>query len=98
MKEPLITYENRAGTPIEAGGQRITPFSKVLILRIPGFPGGLIWNRPTSISVSNENGPEQTIPIVDVTRMALWSLLGAWFAGMIIAGLLSMRKRSGLNN
>ncbi len=89
MANPLIRYETRAGQPIQAAGRRITPFSKALIIRFPGFPGGLIWNRPVSVAVTGEDGQEQVIPVVDVTRMAIWGLFSGWLMVMAILWLLS---------
>jgi hypothetical protein len=92
MAEPLIRYETRAGEPIQAAGRRIIPFSKALIVRFPGLPGGVIWNRPVSVSVQEADGQEQVIPIVDVTRLAIWSMLGGSLLAMVILGLLVGRK------
>jgi hypothetical protein len=92
MPEPLIRYETRAGEPIQAAGRRIIPFSKALIVRFPGLPGGLIWNRPVSVSVQGEAGQEQVIPVVDVTRLALWGMLGGSLLAMAILGLILGRN------
>jgi hypothetical protein len=93
MPEPLIRYETRAGDPIQVAGRRIIPFSKALIVRFPGPHGGLIWNRPVSVAVQGDDGQERVIPVVDVTRMAIWGMLGGWLMVMAILGLLSRLGR-----
>ena len=35
-----LTYETHAGEPVRAGRRRLTPFSKVLRIQIPGGPSG----------------------------------------------------------
>jgi hypothetical protein len=73
----LITVEIKGGEPFHDGDTTITPFNKVLRLQLPGWQGGLIWNRPTSILVQSGSGKEQVIPVPDVTRQVQWSLLVA---------------------
>lgn len=87
----LITIENRAGTPIQAGGRRITPFSQVVMLKIPGFTGGVIWNRPHAILVQEAGGTETVLPVTDITRQAQIFLL---CAGLFAGFLLWMRRRN----
>jgi hypothetical protein len=88
---PLIEIETHAGEPIQAGLLKVTPFSKALILRLPGFPGGLIWNRPASLLVQTADGQEQVLPVADVTRRAQWLLLGAGLLGAALIWLLYRR-------
>jgi hypothetical protein len=81
----LVTIENRAGAPIQAGDRRITPFNQVLMLKIPGLAGGLIWNRPHAILVQEADGTETVIPVTDITRQAQVLLLAAGLlAGFLI--------------
>lgn len=77
----LITIENRAGASIQAGGRRITPFTQVVMLKIPGFTGGLIWNRPHAVLVQEADGTETVIPVTDMTRQAQVFLLAAGLLG-----------------
>ena len=85
---PLIEIETRAGQPYQAGSLKITPFSRALIVRPHGMPGGLIWNWPSSLLVQTADGQEQTLPVVDVTRRAQWLLLGAGLLGATLIWLL----------
>ena len=88
----LIQTETRAGETITMGGTKIVPFSKSLRVQIPGWQGGLIWNRPASVLVISSDGHEQIIPIVDVTRQALWALLGVSLAVFPLMMLISQRR------
>lgn len=89
----FIQKEYAAGETITTeAGVRITPFSKILLIRIPGLKGGLIWNRPASLLVE-ENGEERILSIPDPTRTAQWAMLGS--AVLIpIAVWLLLRRRS----
>ena len=84
----LITIEHHTAPPVRHGNMTITAFSKVLRLNIPGFPGGLVWNWPDSVLVSNSNGDEQIIPVRDVTRQTLWVLAG--LTALVTAIILSI--------
>lgn len=94
MAEPLIQYETRSGEPVKFAGGTLVPFSKVLIIRLPGLHGGFIWNRPASVAVKSDDGHEQVIPVVDVTRLAIWNMLGGCFIVMAIVWLIT-RLRQG---
>ena len=88
----FIQTETRAGETITMGGTKIVPFSKSLRVQIPGLQGGLIWNRPAKLLVTSSDGYEQIIPIVDVTRQALWALLGVSLAVFPLMMLISLRR------
>lgn len=82
---PLFEFETHAGEPYTAGNLRITPFARSLTLRLPGFPGGLIWNRPTAVLVQDADGSEAVLPIHDITRRQQFTLLGI---GLFVAALV----------
>jgi len=88
----FIQTETKAGDAITMGETKIVPFSKSVRVQIPGLHGGLIWNRPASLLVTSSDGEEQIIPIVDVTRQALWALLGASTAVFLLMMLISLRR------
>ena len=88
----FIQTETKAGEAITMGETKIVPFSKSLRVQIPGWHGGLIWNRPVSLLVVSSDGSEQIIPIVDVTRQALWALLGVSLAVFPLMMLISQRR------
>lgn len=81
----FIQLENRAGKIISHGDLRIVPFSQALVLRLPGLPVGLVWNRPTAVWVRTADGKEQTLPIVDETLLAIvrWFGLAALFGALV---------------
>jgi len=84
---PILTIENQAGDPIQAGANRIVPFSQAVRLQIPGLQGGLVWNRPVSVLVQAADGGEQVLAIPDPTRQAQLTFLGAAFGAVLIYGL-----------
>jgi len=91
----FIQIENRAGPPIQSGDTRLVPISRALILHLPGSSGGLVWNRPTAVSVQMENGPEHVLPVQDVTRQTQIAILAAaMFGGLFMWLLTRMIKRS----
>ena len=69
----LISWETQSGTSTQVGARIITPQAKALTLRFPF--GGVVWNQPTGVLVE-EDGRIEYQPIIDVTRTAVWSLLG----------------------
>jgi hypothetical protein len=77
MLDQFIHIENRAGQIIQAGNTQIMPISQAIRMRLPGLPGGLIWNRPVSVVVTSAGGQEQILPIRDITRiaqLAIWAM------------------------
>jgi hypothetical protein len=91
-KSSWFNIETQAGSPIQAGNRKITPFATSWRLSIPGISGGLVWNRPTSILIESPEGDEAVQAIPDITRQVLWALLGASLA-MAILVWLTNRKR-----
>jgi hypothetical protein len=73
---PFLAIETLPGKSIQTGSNKITPFSQVVKLMLPGSRGGLIWNRPVSVLVQGDDGSEYVLPVVDATRMAQLTLLG----------------------
>lgn len=90
---PLLQIENNAGTPVTAGRTRIIPFAQSVRLDFPGFPGGVVWNRPLSILAVSANGDEQVIRVVDVTRRIQIALLAAGLLGGLLLWILGTNKR-----
>lgn len=84
MLDKFIQVENRAGSIIQAGENRLMPVSQAIRLQIPGLQGGLIWNRPVSVVVTTPDGQEQILPIRDVTRIAQLTLLGMAVVGSLL--------------
>lgn len=84
-----FSLENLEGKPIKVGENLITPISQSFQLTIPGFTGGLIWNRPVAVRVQATNGQEQVIPVQDVTRLVLLGILGF----TLLVALLSLSRK-----
>jgi hypothetical protein len=83
------------GDPITIGDVTITPQSQALAIRWSG--GGWVWNRPLAVLVERD-GETERIPIVDVTRVAQWTLLGisALFSVFVVGRtLIKFRERKG---
>jgi hypothetical protein len=69
----LVQLRTVQGQPILTGDVRLTPESQVLVVRLPF--GGLVWHRPTAVSVERAGRGIQRLPIVDLTRIAQVGLL-----------------------
>jgi hypothetical protein len=85
----LIRIETHPGQPVTAHGVRLLPFAKRLIVRLPVFNLGLVWNRPVSILVTRSDGQEQVLPVRDPTRQIVWSLYGAIVMMVLLIGLIN---------
>jgi hypothetical protein len=84
MRDNFLHVENMAGRSIQAGANRIVPVSQSVRLQVPGFQGGVIWNRPVSIVVTTPDGQEQVLPIRDITRIAQLTVFGAAILGTFL--------------
>lgn len=89
---PTIEKEIRSGEPRQVGDYQITPQTQVLQVRFANQRGGLIWNRPKAVLVKTPSGDEIRLPVVDYTRVAIWSMLAGGIIGAILIGLMR-RKR-----
>jgi hypothetical protein len=92
MPNRFIAIETVSGETAVSNGLKVTPFSQVFRIQLPGGRGGLVWNRPRSVLV-DVNGEETVLPVVDVTRLVQWSLYGLSFVLPLAVWLLS-RKTS----
>ncbi len=88
---PAIEREIRTGETMQVGDYQITPQTNVTRIRLPGKHSGLIWNRPRAVIVRTLDGQEISLPVRDVTRIAIWSMLAGGLVGAILVGL--MRRR-----
>lgn len=84
----FLNVEIRAGQPVQVGRRIITPFAQSFQLTFPGWIGGLIWNRPVSVLVQDEDGQEEVIPIPDVTRQTIWAFAGFSLVLMLVSWIL----------
>lgn len=83
-----IERETRTGKTKRVGDYEITPQTRVFKLQLPGKHAGLIWNRPQAINIRMPDGQEKVLPVRDVTRIAIWSMLLGGLLGVIIIGLM----------
>jgi hypothetical protein len=88
---PTIKREIRTGETMQVGDYQITPQSQVMHVRFPWKHGGLIWNRPKAILVRASGGQEYSLPVRDVTRVVIWSMLVGGLVGAILIGLMHRR-------
>jgi hypothetical protein len=64
----IIEFQTHTGEPIQMDGKSIQLHSRALVLRFPRSTGGLVWNRPVSVSVRTTDGRDMTLPVHDTTR------------------------------
>lgn len=88
MLAPYITTETRLGDPILVGDTTIVPMAKSSRIQIPGWRGGVIWNRPISVLVQTSDGGEEVLPIRDVTRRTQLGLITGSIIGLLSVWLL----------
>jgi hypothetical protein len=85
----MIKSEIKKGDPRQVGDFELTPMNQVLKIQIPGYHAGWIWNRPKAVVVRTLDGKERILPVTDVTRIAIWTMLASGLLGAILVGLLS---------
>lgn len=86
----FLSIETQSGAPIQFRDLQLIPFARSVYLQVPGLRGGLIWNRPASVLVIDAEGREQVLPVQDLTRRIVWTLLG----GTLILWLLVKGKQN----
>jgi hypothetical protein len=93
MQTSLFRVGTHSGPPMDIPHGQVYLRSQFVQFRFPVIRGGLIWNRPASVVVRSLNGQETSLPIVDVTRIALVALTGLGLATGIVSMFLR-RKTS----
>ena len=83
-----------SGDQTIVGDTIVTPQSQSVTLRWPY--GGLIWNRPAAVLVEQDDHTTR-IPVIDVTRILVWGLLGLGLFFAIVTALLSNQQRRNKN-
>lgn len=84
----FIHSETISGETVTAGGNKLIPFSRSLVIQFPGVQGGLIWNRPVSVLAQTADGNEEILKITDITRQVQWALLAASFISTSLMWLI----------
>ncbi|MCA9901564.1 MAG: hypothetical protein KC433_25460 [Anaerolineales bacterium] len=83
----FVEWKTVQGTAVSTPTHTLIPESQALIINFPY--GGFVWQRPTAVLVQNGNQTERH-PIVDITRLATWSIIGT---GIILPLLLRLIKK-----
>lgn len=84
----FVQLKTVQGTAVSTPHHTLIPESQALIIKFPY--GGFVWQRPTAVLVQKDNQTERH-PIVDVTRLATWSVLAA---SLLLPLLLRIIKKS----
>lgn len=88
MRDKWFEIRNETAPPVRAGELTVTPHSQAVIVRLPGDHGGLIWNRPTAVTVQHPEGRVERLPVIDVTRLVQIGL----FVLVLLGGSLLKEK------
>ena len=84
----FIEWKTVPGTAVSTPNHTLIPESQALIIKFPY--GGFVWQRPTAVLIQTGNQTERH-PIVDATRLATWSIIGA---SLLLPLLLRIIKKS----
>ncbi len=87
-----IEREIRTGETQHVGDYDITPQTNVLLVKLRGQHGGLIWNRPKAVIVRKIDGEENVLPIQDVTRNIMWGMLAGGLVGAMLIGIMNHKR------
>jgi hypothetical protein len=93
MPESLFQIEERTKEITLDGGATLTLRSRAVTVRFPFLAGGLIWNRPISVTLRMADGQERNLPVHDATRIAQIQLLGVGVVGALLIGMVLGRRR-----
>jgi hypothetical protein len=88
----VIETEIKTGNSRQVGNFNLTPLTHVLKVSMPGYHAGIIWNRPKAVVVRTQDGQEQVLPVIDVTRLAIWAMLAGGLLGTILVRILFWKK------
>jgi hypothetical protein len=69
--------QEASAEPVTVGDVTVTPRSRALVVRLPR--GGVVWNRPTAVTVERA-GQVRRVPVVDTTRILQLGLLALGLA------------------
>ena len=89
LEGPLVWHTVRT-TPFITPHRRITPVAHVLGVRWNG--GAWMWQFPVWVEVE-EDGRSRRIPILPVTRLALWLFQGMTLLSIVLVAGAVLRRR-----
>jgi hypothetical protein len=84
--------EVKTGEVIRVGDLELTPVNQVIKIITPGKQAGFIWNRPKAVVVIDGDGQEKIVPVVDTTRIVIWTMLAGAILGALSMGLLQRHR------
>lgn len=84
MLTSVLRIQILTGQPIKVKDTQLRVRSQVVQLQLPFISGGLIWNRPIAVLVHTADGQDQILPIPDLTRTAILTLLVLSLAGTFL--------------
>jgi hypothetical protein len=90
MRTSILHIDTLTSAPIPTPGAQVYIRSQAVQVRIPAIHGGLIWNRPVASVVRTPDGQERIIPILDITRIILFTLAGFCFTSFLL--LIFLRR------
>ena len=92
MPTSLFRIETLTGEPVKIRDRQVRVRSQVVQIRFPFIHGGLIWNRPVAVLTRTADGQDQILPVRDVTRIAVLTLLMFSLAGTFL--LMLFRRKN----
>lgn len=84
----FFDVEIQTGETVSMGEYNLTPFAQVIKITPPGMSGGFIWNRPVSVLVQTPDGSEGVLAVPDVTRQAIYKIIGMGILAVIVTWLV----------
>ena len=88
MPNSILEFQTHAGDPIQMDGRSIQLHSRALVLRFPRSTGGLVWNRPVSVSARTTVGRDETLPVHDMTRLLEFYVFASVMLFTLFIGLV----------
>ena len=92
METSNLHIETLTSPPIPIQDAQFYVRSQVVQIKLPTINGGLIWNRPISVVIHTPDSQEKLIPILDITRIALFTLAGFCFTSIFVLMFLRYKK------
>jgi hypothetical protein len=90
--KPFWIWRSHATGTYQIGLQNVTPVVQSIGLRWPG--GGWLWQFPLAIEIEDErDGTQSRLPIPDLTRIAVWFLVGLALTLLFATALGLWRSR-----
>jgi hypothetical protein len=91
MAGTFLVRKISEGKPLTVNGWTLVPLSQALVIQLPGWRGGLVWNRPLGVWASRDGGQEHFLPVRDPTRTAILAMLAGAISFLLVMGLIRRR-------